>query len=50
MVAKRVLGGLLLHGEFGPLQRLRGLMLIVGALKDSISVAATDLESDRLRG
>ena len=50
VVAKRILGGVLLHGEFGPFERLRGLLLILGALKDSVLVAATEPESDRLRG
>jgi hypothetical protein len=50
VVAKRVLGGLLLQGKFGFSQRPKGLLLVIGALKDSILVSATEPESDRLRG
>jgi len=50
VVAKRVLGGLLIQGNFGLSQRLRGAWLVASALKDILVVTATDPESDRLRG
>lgn len=50
IVAKRRLGGLLVRGGFGLFQRLRGLWLILSSLVEGGIVAATDFESDRLRG